>query len=119
MIGALAGIGRVAITNALRQVARQFGREAMERIMAGEGIEEVLTRDQLRELAKKTGKVAFGELMRLGKEAVLEDYHNADWNARMNDFTRNLDDEFRKNTTLYKEVRNIQNKNKIEDRRGL
>jgi hypothetical protein len=51
----------------------------------------------------------------------MEDYNkkNADWNARMNDFTRNLDDEFRKNTTLYKEVRNIQNKNKIEDRRGL
>ena len=24
-----------------------------------------------------------------------------------------------KNTTLYKEVRNIQNKNKIEDRQGL
>ena len=121
MIGAVAGVARTATANALRQVARNFGREAMERIMAGEGIEEVLTRDQLRELAKKTGKVAFGELMRLGKEAVLEDYHkkNADWNARMNDFTRNLDDEFRKNTTLYKEVRNIQNKNKIEDRRGL
>jgi hypothetical protein len=52
---------------------------------------------------------------------VIEDYEkkNADWNARMNDITRNLDDEFRKNTTLYKEVRNIQNKNKIEDRRGL
>ena len=121
MIGAIAGVARTAIANALRQVARNFGREAMERIMAGEGIEEVLTRDQLRELAKKTGKIAFGELMKLGKEAVLEDYHkkNADWNARMNNFSRNLDDEFRKNTTLYKEVRNIQNKNKIEDRRGL
>ena len=98
MIGAIAGVGRVAISNALRQVARNFGREAMDRIMAGENIEEVLARDQLRELAKKTGKVAFGELMRLGKSALLEDYHkkNADWNARMNDFTRNLDDEFRK-----------------------
>ena len=121
MIGAVAGIARTATANAVRQVGRQFGQEAMERVMSGERVEEVLTRDQMRELAKKTGKLAFSELMRLGKEAVMDDYHkkNADWNARMNDFTRNLDDEFRKNTTLYKEVRNIQNKNKIEDRRGL
>ena len=121
MIGAIAGVGRVAISNALRQVARQFGQEAMERIMAGEAIESVLTREQMRELAKQTGRVAFNELMKQGKDAIMEDYNkkNADWNARMNDFTRNLDDEFRKNTTLYKEVRNIQNKNKIDDRRGL
>jgi Spy/CpxP family protein refolding chaperone len=56
MIGAIAGVGRVAISNALRQVARQFGQEAMERIMAGEAIESVLTREQTRELAKKLGK---------------------------------------------------------------
>ena len=117
MIGVITGVGRTALT----QVARQFGREAVERIMAGEAIDSILTRDQMRELAKKTGQVAFNELVKQGKRAVIEDYEkkNADWNARMNDFTRNLDDEFRKNTTLYKEVRNIQNKNKIEDRRGL
>ena len=117
MIGVITGVARTA----LMQVARQFGREAMERIIAGEAIESVLTRDQLRELAKKTGKVALNELMKQGKDAVIEDYNkkNADWNARMNDFTRNLDDEFRKNTTLYKEERDIANKNKIEDRRGL
>ena len=34
-------IGRVAASTALAQVARQFGREAMERIMAGEAIESV------------------------------------------------------------------------------
>jgi len=117
MIGVITGVARTALS----QVARQFGRETMERIMAGEAIESVLTRGQLRELAKKTGRVAFNELMKQGKDAIIEDYNkkNTDWNARMNDFTRNLDDEFRKNTTLYKEVRNIQNKNKIEDRRGL
>ena len=117
MIGVITGVARTA----LMQVARQFGREAMERIMAGEAIESVLTRDQLRELAKKTGQVAFQELMKQGEDAVIKDYEkkNADWNARMNDFTRNLDDEFRKNTTLYKEERDISNKNKIEDRRGL
>jgi hypothetical protein len=89
--------------------------------MAGENIENILTRDQMKELAKKIGRVAFNELLKQGKDKFIEDYNtkNADWNARMNDFTRNLDDEFRKNTTLYKEVRNIQNKNKIEDRRGL
>ena len=117
MIGVIIGVARTA----LAQVARQFGREVVDRIMAGEAIDSILTRDQMRELAKKTGRVALNELMKQGKKAVIEDYEkkNADWNARMNDFTRNLDDEFRKNTTLYKEVRNIQNKNKIEDRRGL
>ena len=117
MIGVITGVARTA----LAQVARQFGREVVDRIMAGEAIDSILTRDQMRELAKKVGRVAFNELMKQGKDAVIKDYEkkNADWNARMNDFTRNLDDEFRKNTTLYKEVKNIQNKNKIEDRRGL
>ena len=117
MIGFIGGVARTA----LAQVARQFGREVADRIMAGENIENILTRDQMKELAKKLGRVAFNELLKQGKDKFIEDYNtkNADWNARMNDFTRNLDDEFRKNTTLYKEVRNIQNKNKIEDRRGL
>ena len=101
MIGVIIGVARTA----LAQVARQFGREVVDRIMAGEAIDSILTRDQMRELAKKTGRVALNELMKQGKKAVIEDYEkkNADWNARMNDFTRNLDDELRKNTTLYKE----------------
>jgi hypothetical protein len=75
----------------------------------------------MRSLMKKLGKAGFTELMRQGKNAIMEDYEKktTDWNARMNDFTRNLDETFRKNTTLYKEVKNIQNKNKIEDRQGL
>ena len=121
MIGFVAGVGRVALANALREVARNFGREAMERIMAGERIEEVLTREEMKRLIGKLGKAGFTELMRQGKNYIMEDYEKetTDWKARMNDFTRNLDDEFRKNTTLYKEVMNIQNKNKIEDRQGL
>ena len=101
MIGFIGGVARTA----LAQVARQFGREAMERIVAVEAIENVLSRDQMKELAKKLGRVAFNELMKQGKDAIMEYYNkkNADWNARMNDFTRNLDDELRKNTTLYKE----------------
>ena len=121
MIGVISGVARTAMANALRQVARDFGREAMERIMGGEAIESVLTREEMRSLMKKLGKAGFTELMRQGKNAIMEDYEKktTDWNARMNDFSRNLDDEFKKNTTLYKEVRNIQNKNKIEDRQGL
>lgn len=121
MLGFVAGVGRVAITNALRQVARQFGREAMERIMGGEAIENVLTREQMRELAKKTGKLAFDELMRIGKEEFIKDTNRKeeDLNKRMDNFSRNLNQHFRENTTLYKEERNIQNKNKIEDRHGL
>ena len=94
MIGVITGVARTA----LMQVAGQFGREAVERIMAGEAIENILTRDKLRELAKKTGKVALNELMKQGKDAILEDYNKkyTFWNARMNDFTRNLDDELRK-----------------------
>ena len=117
MIGVISGVARTAML----QVARQFGREAMERIMAGEALENVLTREEMKALMRKLGRAGFAELMRQGKNAILEDSEkkNTDWNARMNDFTRNLDSEFRKNTTLYKEVKNIQNKNKIEDRFGL
>ena len=71
MIGFIGGVARTA----LAQVARQFGREAMERIMAGEAIENVLSRDQMKELAKKLGRVAFNELMKQGKDAIMEDYN--------------------------------------------
>eukprot|EP00438_Fugacium_kawagutii_P005784 Skav220136 [mRNA] locus=scaffold4510:111703:114411:+ [translate_table: standard] len=121
MLGVVAGVGRVAMTNALRQVAQQFGREAMRRIMGGEAIENVLTRDQMRDLAKQTGKTAFNELLRLGKEEFMKDTDKkqADLNKRMDNFNRNLNEKFRENTTLYKEERNLANKEKIEDRWGL
>ena len=41
MLGVIAGAGRTALS----QVARQFGRQAMQRLMQGERIEDVLTRD--------------------------------------------------------------------------
>ena len=121
MIGFMAGVGRMAVGNALRQVGRQFGREAMERIIDGEAIESVLTRDQMRELARKTGTLALEELMRLGKEEFKKDTEKKqeDLNQKMDNFSRNLNEKFRQNTTLYKEERNLQNKNKIEDRQGL
>ena len=121
MLGVVAGAGRVALTNALSQVARQFGREAMQRIMQGEAIETVLTRDEMRKLARKIGKVAFTELLRQGREELISNTNEQfqDLDRKMDNFARNLNEKFRQNTTLYKEERNIQNKNKIEDRQGL
>ena len=59
--------------------------------------------------------------MRQGREELMNDTNKQqqELNERMNNFTRNLNEKFRENTTLYKEERNIQNKNKIEDRLGL
>ena len=53
MIGVGAGVGRIAMTNALRQVGRQFGREVVQRIMGGEAKENVLTREEMGLFAKK------------------------------------------------------------------
>ena len=74
----------------------------------------------MRELSKKTGKLAFSELMRIGKEEFIKDTDKKqeDLNKRMDNFNRNLNDKFRENTTLYKE-KNIANKEKMEDRWGL
>ena len=105
----------------MRQVVRNLGREAIDRIMAGEAIEDVLTREQLKMFAKKTGRVALNELIKVGKEEFIKDNDRKqeDLNKRMDNFARNLNEKYRQNTTLYKEERNIQNKNKIEDRAGL
>ena len=57
---------------------------------------------------------------KIGQETY-SDYEkkNQNWNDRMNDFTRNLNDHFKQHRTLYAEEKNIANKEKIEDRRGL
>eukprot|EP00438_Fugacium_kawagutii_P027036 Skav201247 [mRNA] locus=scaffold3106:94322:97027:+ [translate_table: standard] len=117
MIGVVAGAGRTA----LAQVGRRFGRDVVRRIMQGERIEDILTRDEMRGLGKDLGKVAFGELMKQGKDYIIDDHKkkNKDWNDRMNDFTRNLNEHFRQHRTLYAEERNVGNKEAIEDRRGL
>eukprot|EP00438_Fugacium_kawagutii_P033869 Skav201114 [mRNA] locus=scaffold185:356198:358782:- [translate_table: standard] len=75
----------------------------------------------MRGLGKDLGKVAFGELMKQGKDFIIDDHKkkNKDWNDRMNDFTRNLNEHFRQNRTLYAEEKNVGNKEAIEDRRGL
>ena len=117
MLGVVGNVGRTA----LMQVGRQYGRQAVQRLMQGERLEDVLTRDEIRRLGKDLGKVAFNELVRQGKEFVIDDHakKNKDWNDRMNDFTRNLNEHFRQHRTLYAEERNVGNKEAIEDRRGL
>eukprot|EP00438_Fugacium_kawagutii_P028779 Skav233332 [mRNA] locus=scaffold2479:48021:50767:- [translate_table: standard] len=117
MIGVMSSVGRTALS----QVARRFGRDVVRRILQGERIEDILTRDEMRGLGKDLGKVAFGELMKQGKDYIIDDHKkkNKDWNDRMNDFTRNLNEHFRQNRTLYAEERNVGNKEAIEDRRGL
>ena len=121
MIGVIAGAGRIALANALSQVGREFGRRALQRIIGGEAIETVLSRDEMRLLRKRIGKVAFMELLRQGREELINDTERKqkDLNDKMNDFARNLNDKFRQNTTLCKEERNIANKEKTEDRQGL
>eukprot|EP00438_Fugacium_kawagutii_P035452 Skav216633 [mRNA] locus=scaffold1255:114106:117474:- [translate_table: standard] len=117
MIGVISSVGRTA----LAQVGRRFGRDVVRRILQGERIEDILTRDEMRGLGKDLGKVAFGELVKQGKDYIIDDHKkkNKDWNDRMNDFTRNLNEHFRQNRTLYAEEKNVGNKEAIEDRRGL
>ena len=97
MIGVVAGVGRIAMTNALRQVGRQFGREVVQRIMGGEAIETVLTREEMRLFAKRIRRVAFDELMRQGREELMNDTDKKqrDLDEKMNNFARNLNEQFR------------------------
>ena len=78
MIGVISGVARTAML----QVARQFGREAMERIMAGEALENVLTRE-MKALMRKLGRAGFAELMRQGKNAILEDSEKKNTDERL------------------------------------
>eukprot|EP00438_Fugacium_kawagutii_P022104 Skav219848 [mRNA] locus=scaffold859:523151:525737:- [translate_table: standard] len=89
--------------------------------MQGERIEDILTRDEIARLGKDLGKAGFSHLMRQGKDFIIDDHakKNKDWNDRMNDFTRNLNEHFRQHRTLYAEEKNVGNKEAIEDRRGL
>ena len=105
------------MTNALRQVGRQFGREVVRRILGGEAIEHVLTREEMRLLAKRIGRVAFDELMRQGREELMNDTDKKqrDLDEKINNFARNRNKQFRQNTRLYKEERNIANKKQKTD----
>ena len=118
MIGVLGNLGRV--------VGREMIEETVGRLIAGQTAEDIFTRE---EVARRIGQKSFDllvdkikkEMKRREDERIENDDRKKeiDWNARMNDFARNLNDHYRQNTTLYKEERNIGNKEKIEDRFGL
>ena len=118
MIEVLGNIGRV--------VGREMIEETVGRLIAGQTAEDIFTRE---EVARRIGQKSFDllvdkikkEMKRREDERIENDdkKKEIDWNARMNDFARNLNQHYRQNTTLYKEERNIGNKEKIEDRFGL
>ena len=100
MIGVVAGVGRIAMTNALRQVGRQFGREVVQRIMGSEAIEHVLTREEMSLYIRKKriGRVAFDEINASRKREELmndTDKKQRDLDEKMNNFARNLNEQFR------------------------
>ena len=86
MIGFVGGVGRVALTQAGRQVGRQFGREVLERLVGGERLGEILTRDEMNALARRFGKATASLMLSKGKEMFMEDTNDKmdNWNNRMN-----------------------------------
>ena len=121
MIGFAGSVGRVALNQAGRQIAREFGREVLDRLVGGETLGQILTREEMNLLARRFGKATASLMMSKGKEMFMEDFNekNENWNNRMNNFARNLNDHFKQQRTLYAEERNVANKEKIEDRWGL
>ena len=117
MIGVVANAGRIAGTQLARQAGREIGEEALRRLLARESLEDLLSRDQIKLLGKKGVQLMMREL---GNQ-VLEDNNKKQehWNERMNNFARNLNDHYKQHRTLYAEERNVQNKEKVEDRWGL
>ena len=104
-----------------REIGRQFGREVLQRMMGGERLGDILTREEAKLLMRRLGKATATAMLNKGKEMFMDDTNEKmeNWNNRMNDFARNLNDHFKQHKTLYAEERNVANKEKIEDRWGL
>ena len=75
MIPFVGNVGRVALTQAGRQVGREFGREVLERVMGGETLGQILTRDEMKILARKFGKATATLMLNQGKEMFMEDFN--------------------------------------------
>ena len=52
MIPFVGNVGRVALTQAGRQIGREFGREVLERVIGGETLGQILTREEMKVLAR-------------------------------------------------------------------
>ena len=125
MIGVVANAGRIAGTQLARQAGREIGEEALRRLLAREGLEGLISRDarqslassaELRDQLKLIGKRGVKILLNELGKGVIDDYKkkNENWNDRMNDFTRNLNEHFKQNRTLYAEEKNVANKEKLK-----
>ena len=68
MIPFVGYVGRVALTQAGRQVGREFGREVLERVMGGETLGQILTRDEMKILARTFGKATATLMLNQGKD---------------------------------------------------
>ena len=89
MIGVLGNLGRV--------VGREMIEETVGRLIAGQTAEDIFTRE---EVARRIGQKSFDllvdkikkEMKRREDERIENDdkKKEIDWNARMNDFARNL-----------------------------
>ena len=115
MIGILGGIGRV--------VGREVAEEALGRIIAGRTAEDLFARE---EIARRIGKASFDALVKkfndMKDERIMDDAKKkeSNMNKKMDDFARNMNRNLgNRNSTLYSEVRNIGNKEILEDRQGL
>ena len=56
MIPFAAGVGRVAMAQAGREIGRQFGREVLQRMMGDERLGDILTREEIKLLTRRFGK---------------------------------------------------------------
>ena len=94
MIGVLGNLGRV--------VGREMIEETVGRLIAGQTAEDIFTRE---EVARRIGQKSFDllvdkikkEMKRREDERIENDdkKKEIDWNARMNDFARNLNQHYR------------------------
>ena len=114
MIGVLGGIGRIA--------GREIAEEALGRIIAGRTTEDLFARE---EIARRIGKASFDALVKkfddMKNERMMNDAKEKEnnMNKRMDNFARNLGNHYRRNDTLYSEVKHLGNKEVLEDRQGL
>ncbi len=114
MIGILGGIGRIA--------GREIAEEALGRIIAGRTTEDLFARE---EIARRIGKASFDTLVKkfddMKNERMMNDAKEKEnnMNKRMDNFARNLGNHYRRNDTLYSEVKHLGNKEVLEDRQGL
>ena len=77
------------------------------------------------EIARRIGKASFDALVKkiddMKNERLMKDAKEKEnnMNKRMDNFARNLGNRYRRNTTLYSEVKHLGNKEVLEDRQGL